>query len=127
MTQPDDLDPGDYIAITGEKAAEEIDPFLDGAPLKVVAISLPFIAVDDGDEVFAIDIRLATFQKLTRRYVRVMQGKCGRRIYGPVVNNAPPSPYDCPRCGCRMRRIKKQAQPDWIMSCPHCGFERKDI
>jgi predicted RNA-binding Zn-ribbon protein involved in translation (DUF1610 family) len=128
MTTPDDLDRGMYIALTGDKGDEEIDPFLDGEPLRVMAVSLPFIAVSDGDVTFAIDNRQVTYQKLTKEYVRAMRGgSYRRRECCPPSAVAAATPYDCPRCGRRLRRRKTGSDPNWKLHCQDCGFERNDI
>lgn len=129
MTTPDDLDPGMFIAVTGSKNGDDEFDFYDGEPLKVCAISLPFIAVDDGEMVYAIDARRVIFQKVSRRYARAMRdGLSFSRPRAVFPNEStPPSPYDCPRCGCRMKRRKRAGNPHWMVSCPECSFERKDI
>lgn len=43
-TKEDDLDVGDWIAVSGEKWVRRAAPF-NGQPFKVVAISLPFIVI----------------------------------------------------------------------------------
>lgn len=82
MTPIDDLNEGQWIAIHSEKVTEEDycqcgcgkrltrGVIADGAPLQVIAISLPFILVEEGDKKYTVDVRRTNVVKLTKKYVK---------------------------------------------------------
>jgi len=91
--RPDDFKVGQWIAVTDvyEKMVQRFDEWgysyrtvfdrmnqyapvpVNGQPLKIVAINLPFIAVSDGTHRFPLDVRSANFVKLDSKYVKAME------------------------------------------------------
>lgn len=75
MTAVDDIEVGMWLTITRFEPASDDDfrPSYDGLPLKVLAKSLPFIAVEDRcGLVDTVDVRVHEFQKLDQDYVNVI-------------------------------------------------------
>jgi hypothetical protein len=91
MTAVDDLKVGMFVAIVGDYEPKgwrepEMSPFFSmcygeptkpkpratGQPLQIVAISLPFLAVTDGEKKYPIDVRECQLQRLSPAYVRAM-------------------------------------------------------
>lgn len=121
MSRIDDLDIGTYVAIShinGEYQTHKGQPMVTGEPMLILAISLPFIAVQDTSGVkCAVDVRVVTLQKMSKEYARVFFRKlkgtcCGKpvvdtgklksSVYGdnphlpdPILDNGWPM---CPRC-----------------------------
>jgi hypothetical protein len=85
-TRADDLKPGMYVAII-YRAQPDTEPYTnmfgqtvrptvysyDGQPLKILAVSLPFVCVQYEGKQFALDIREIAVQRLTPQYVKAMQ------------------------------------------------------
>jgi hypothetical protein len=90
MTPVDDLKEGQWITVVGNRHLDAQDddddsgapfnpfdftrpsrrqkPSYSGAPVKIVAISLPFIAVADGRGVDTLDMRVWQVKKVTKKY-----------------------------------------------------------
>lgn len=155
MTPEDDLKVGQWIAIVTEIVADtsegpEWSPFgwghsprresnVDGRPLRILAISLPFIAVTDGMNRFPIDVRESKVTKLSSSYVKAMarqqlprhqQGRsiCETLSANRFVISEPPERISeekperaCPLCGDRL--IERHREKVWFLACRLCGFE----
>jgi hypothetical protein len=143
MTTPvDDLQVGQWVAIVSSHEEEhDHSPWamfrsrpkeqVTGQPLKIVAMSLPFLAVTDGYRRFPIDVREVQVKKLDPKYVKAMKAK--QRDYEPVGNSfAVPEPDKpkaessgkhglCPMCQSRL--IKRKTDGDWFLACRECGFQ----
>ena len=145
-TRIDDLKVGRWFAIKAERDIEEQPTFAEmpylrsrnlrttavtGQPLKIVAISLPFIVVTDGVGRFTLDTRLYDFIRLSAKYVRalteVVVESDGQRLvaYLDQIKKLPkenPDPKLCPNCSeGRLRQTYRKEV--WIFLCPVCGFE----
>jgi len=95
----------------------------DGMPLKIEAISLPFVAVSTRDgSIESIDSRDVEFVRLDKRYVEAVLKK---KITSKVIKQKP-EPGCCPRCGDKLRTItcyKPLEVKQERTHCPTCGFE----
>lgn len=81
MSRVDDLNVGDYVAVTaveGDYETRRGEPICTREPILILAISLPFVAVRDTSNCkVSIDTRVVVLQKLSKEYARVfIQGKC---------------------------------------------------
>lgn len=90
-TRVDDLRVGMWVAVTATeedvgpamgfgtfgfgRGKPSLAPEVDGKPLKIVAMSLPFVCVTDGYHRHALDVRTVVFQKLSPRYVKSLLGR----------------------------------------------------
>lgn len=145
MTTPvDDLAVGQWIAITDmQEEQPDWSPFamfrpqprhVTGQPLKIVAMSLPFLAVTDGMRRFPIDVREVKVKKLEPRYVKAM--KASQKDWEPerTTRSAftvaePEKPKEkskgmnglCPVCESRL--IQRKTDGEWFLACRECGFE----
>ena len=141
MTPVDDLRVGQWIAVVDQKKDEGEQGFfwmtrsrtkklVTGQPLKIVAMSLPFIAVTDGFRRFPVDVREATVRKLDAKYVRAM--KANQKDWELDASFAVAEPGKpkgeskgrhglCPMCGDRL--IQRKSDGDWFLACRECGFE----
>jgi hypothetical protein len=140
MTPPDDLKPGMCVALVRikEEDAAPQSPFfflgeersatkrLDGRPLEILAINLPFVAVTDGRRRFAIDLRQYDVQKLSRAYVQsfwdddAASTKPGRQRR-KAKRNEKPDPSYCQRCGERLIQLLIPGA-GWQIVCRQCGM-----
>lgn len=129
------LDPGEYIAILGFKLEwptnpwQPLCPAFDGRPLRVLAVSPPFIAVQDIQASrYALDSRAYELTKLNRSYAEVWPwargvgiasqfqfteketlptqvktdwvGSWGKsKQANPDIERPDPDAAQCPRCG----------------------------
>jgi hypothetical protein len=140
MTPVDDLQVGQWIAIVGAKDAEpEFSLFgmcrpksrdvVTGQPLKIVAMSLPFVAVTDGYRRFPIDVREIQVKKLDPKYVKAMKAKQSEWEPDGFAVPEPEKPKSestgrhglCPMCGDRL--IQRKSDGDWFLACRQCGFQ----
>lgn len=143
MTAVDDLKVGQWIALTyvenpqvfmffgGQPMANH--PQVDGVPLEVMAISLPFVCVSNGRFRFSIDVRRCRFQRVSRRYVDLMFNMEGLTINGIAaveddlaevpVEEVESNPRACPMCGERMVERLDPDTRDWFVACRQCGFQ----
>lgn len=133
MTPIDDLKPGDFIAVVEDKRdlpdcySRGMFTF-NGLPLEVLAISLPFLAVNDGCTTTSLDVRQWGVRKVNRQYVKAMQDASpdlvlprGRKRR--KVRKTKPDPKDCPRCGSRMVEKLDKPTSAWFLTCRMCGFQ----
>jgi len=146
---PENLRRGQFIVVTGVKLPEtRVTPFgiiavdtgFNGHPLRVLEIAPPFIAVDDADQVFAIDMREVEFRRVNTRYAQAMFAatETGREISEHECRRAKSAlqlaveakrriqnahPHDCPQCFNRMVRRRTVGCPDFRLVCKECGFE----
>lgn len=146
MTPIDSLYVGNWIAITRVVPEEreysmfmpwafnsnDNHPPVDGRPLRILAISLPFICVTDGRYKFSLNVRRCEVQKLHRTYVRQM--------FGALVSYAgvaaceldedeedEDTPDDktgcCPVCGGHLIQLLHEGSNVWMLACKECGFQ----
>ena len=144
MTPPDDLRPGQYIALVRAKDDDApVSPFdffgppkrstdrIDGRPLEILAISLPFLCVTDGRRRFGIDLRQYDVKRVTRQYaehlwperrqeVRQFKGKRRER------KEKPDGSY-CQRCGSRLIQAYDIRNRVWRIACRDCGFDGGEV
>lgn len=137
MTPIDDLHVGQWIAIVEDKVEPKIGIFgyahqrnvVSGQPLQIIAISLPFLAVTDGQMRFAIDVREMAVKKLHRKYVEVMKGRWideehSREGVAEIHESRPNTSTEgmCPYCGDRLiQRLGEDRA--WYLFCRECGFQ----
>lgn len=125
MTPVDDLNVGDTVAVVGHKAQHRRCGDFSGRPWVVLAISLPFLALHDGEEIQSLDVRAWDVKKVTIQYAQAMRGTL-ETVEVPAVIDL----YCCPQCGdryCeRMYTIKKKNQWRWwCRTCHHDGGPAK--
>lgn len=136
MTHVENLKRGHFLVVTADKHYVEPDepsyfsrpkPDFNGRPVQVLSVSLPFIAVQDSDSnVYSIDVRRWSFQRVTRHYAETMAGfRPADQAKRALVDKNPkrkkrPGPNDCPRCRCRMIQQYKAFQCNKI--CRECGY-----
>jgi hypothetical protein len=100
-----------------------------GQPLQLLAISLPFIVVTDGNQRFSLDTRRCQLCELDRRYVSALTIAEMDGNRQPVFldeakrKKENPDPRLCPNC--REGRLIQtyRARDYWCWVCPVCGFE----
>ena len=139
-TRVDDFVVGRWYAITREpEVQEEFNPFfqrrhsthVNGRPLKLLAMSLPFVVFTDGRETMTIDTRIFEFIRLDPKYVRAVGIRTERRDGNRVVvldQRSRKKRHEnregcCPVCGCRLRQRFRDQSEGWLLACPECGFE----
>lgn len=155
-TPIDDLKVGMWIAVshTEESGGDMMSPFsmfrsnrgvqIDGRPLQIQAISLPFIAVTDGVNRMPLDIRTVEVQKLDKAYVKLLrqnerrQRETQTQTHGRgqptgidywVADNQPEQKEPekrrdrcCPLCGNWLIERLINETSDWVLACRECGF-----
>lgn len=100
----------------------------DGAPLLVMAISLPFVAVKNNDSTVAMDVRCTEFVRLEAAYVQALLGPVS--VPPPVaMTQTEPfrmTPGLCPKCSSPLR-LRKGTGPDspWHTVCEQCNYTGK--
>jgi|GEM_PF-3178716 len=140
----DDLSVGMWVAIEKDLMAleqiESNEPWIfrrhresrvSGMPLRIVAISLPFVCVSNGPHRLALDTRELVFCRLDPKFVKSLIST--NRSYDgdlfvvhderPRQANSPQTERHeraCPICGDRL--IEKYADGVWCFSCRECGF-----
>lgn len=132
MTHIENLRVGQWVAIT--RSVEEHvtafgtcthhDEMVSGRPLKILAISLPFVVVTDGDDLFGpIDTRLCEFTRLSRSYVRcLVAGSSATILQRQKEHDAQSTDArNCPMCNSRLRE-RRIENGIWELVCPECGF-----
>jgi len=108
----------------------------NGKPLKVLAVDLPFVMVEDiGGGVSAVDVRDFVLQRCSKEYVKAAliaideepEERQSRLIKKGKKLKVKKDPRDCPKCGTRMvqRRVEKMA--GWRHICPDCGFDKGPV
>ena len=142
----DDLRVGKWIAIESDAAEPVENPFGDysffgrqskkgslvnGQPLQIKAISLPFLAVTDGNHRFSLDTREVRVCLLDPKYVKAMtqEKPVGTKARGVAVperrRKKKPEPVQerrraCPECGGHLHEVCQGG--DWFFRCPDCKF-----
>ena|SRR3990167_4651778 len=143
MTPVDDLAVGMFVAISDYHGELPCDPWTGqcvpvhpphiGRPHKIVALSLPFVCLDDGRSRCSIDLRLWSLRKVSARYARAFYELVTQReredkpasIFRKSRKKKPkPDPRDCPRCGSphTVQRLKVVGQGNWRRHCKACGW-----
>lgn len=141
-TRVDDFVTGRWYAIVREQEEVQTDfnPFfrqqrhthVNGRPLKLLALSLPFAVFTDGRERMTVDTRMFGFIRLDYKYVKVIGVREGRSERGRIITLENPERRRkkresregcCPMCGCRLRQKFRDRQEGWLLACPECGFE----
>jgi hypothetical protein len=133
---PDDLKVGMFVAVVGRLDGwDGPEDYADyaGKPMRIEAISLPFVAVECEGEMCAIDARVWRFGKISRAYAAAMgffAEDCDCPACAPVQGNAPAAADDgyrrCVRCGERMVQRLTEAKAKvkaWHHVCPKCGSD----
>lgn len=136
--RPDDLKRGDWITIT---SSEEKGPLgvavgrlVTGQPVKVVAVSLPFICVTDGRARWPIDVRQCCFSRTNRSYINAMrdfvpaEAMRGAEFYDGdeeefYAKEAKPEKTqgNCPKCGGLLVETLTIGSPEWLLVCRECN------
>ena len=139
----DDLTVGQWVAIERELTEEQSPdsgPFwfvqhrretkVDGMPLRIVAISLPFVCVTNGKFRFVLDTREIVFCRLCPKFVKSLT-ETPRSYDGDhyVIHDdqsrAKPEPQEKPERSCPIcsdRLIERYTAGVWILACRQCGF-----
>jgi predicted RNA-binding Zn-ribbon protein involved in translation (DUF1610 family) len=143
MTPLDDVKPGMYVAVAGSRSIEAAPDYsmglfgvaiaksshYGGEPLEVLAVSLPFVCVTDGNKRYALDVRDVDLQKLDRKYVREMTANLSRpdSIQERIrKRTSKADPSECPRCGHKcVQRLTKPGSGQWDLHCPQCGLNEQ--
>jgi predicted RNA-binding Zn-ribbon protein involved in translation (DUF1610 family) len=127
-----------YVAVVNHKNTDQPGwkwtpppPEFSGAPLLILAVSLPFIAVRMFDRSFSLDLRAVDVKKLDAKYVAAVLKAHGDNVR--IVRGEPrivtakrvPDERDCPKCGERMVRRRTAGHPTWMLACKTCGYERE--
>lgn len=125
MTNIENLHEGDWVAI--DSVREDDHEFagmfsnqlrrtsFDGTPLRIMAISPPWIAVAHDGKRFAIDLRKYGVRKLDDRYVAAMIG-----VGEPVGIPGSHVPRKCPSCKIDMSYVKFEKRDGWWWLCNKC-------
>ncbi len=125
-TPIDSLRVGDFITVIGHKNPPA-DPDLQirewtGRPAEILAISLPFLCVDYGGEVSAIDVRPWEFQRVTKKYWLAMTDAAPFSI--PEAQAEPDDHPRCVKCGERLvQRLLWTEGSEWHMFCANCNSD----
>ena len=142
-TKVDDFMVGRWYAIVSEAEQEvqqDFNPFfqqhrnayVNGRPLKLLAMSLPFAVFTDGRERFTLDTRQFGFIRLNYRYIKAIGIREERTERGRIVTLENPEQRRrkreseegcCPICGCQLRQKFRDQDGDWLLHCIGCGFE----
>ena len=157
MTAVDDLHVNNWIAVTTWAPECGISLFgtpiersrpVDGQPLQIRAISLPFICVSDGFKRWSLDMRTCEVRKLHPKYVKMMKKQSTNRQGGgyqtrdgiPVVSldewagnavpddtptnksRAEPFKRACPICGGPLVERLVAEDRTWVLFCNECQF-----
>lgn len=156
MTPIDSIYVGNWIAIIENKYLDNAcyhGSVFTGEPLKVEAISLPFICVDSNGDIIAIDTRQFCFQKLNSKYVNKFFENRKPKGKNPELKEEKKAPFDpwaassaavkggafpkswisdpsheleCLRCGDSMT-IKEQSRNSLTAVCENCGFKAEGV
>ena len=143
----DDLRVGKWVAIESDAAEPVENPFGDysffgrqakkgslvnGQPLQIKAISLPFLAVTDGNHRFSLDTREVRVCLLDSKYVKAMtqEKPVGTKARGVAVperrrKKKPATQVQttcriCPECQAILREVNQSGE--WFFRCNECGF-----
>jgi predicted RNA-binding Zn-ribbon protein involved in translation (DUF1610 family) len=134
ITAPEDLKIGQHVAIVKMKIElpECSMPWerpqhirYDGVPLRILAVSLPFVSVTNGRSVIALDLREVDVRRLTPHYVKQMTSTSEVRSRKQKNKKRKKDARACPRCEGRMiERLIVEAGKEntWVLVCPQCGL-----
>ena len=140
--QIDDLRVGQWIAVEHDLTADDradFNPFIpvrppvsrvDGMPLKIVSISLPFIVVTDKETRWIIDTREVVLCRVSKHFVKSMMStertwtshdsyRISDKRTAESVPEAKPERV-CPVCGERLHELYRDGV--WLLACGQCGF-----
>lgn len=132
MTHVDDLNVGDFVTIVHDYSMyEEDQPIYAGTPVKIKAVGLPFICVDDGIRIFGVDTRRFEIQKVPKEYAKAFEGlavirpedgKAVKLTFEDVVKKKAREvdPNACPRCGAPRKNRLNQRTSEWELRCDDC-------
>lgn len=128
MTPIDDLNVGDVIAVVCRKSMPDDEEGFTGQPLRILAISLPFIACTDEEMCCSIDLRAWGVQRMTPEYYMAVRAfKQAREDCRDCQDEEKPEEWDdlCKRCGDRLvqRVILKPEGSEWHYYCRQCEFD----
>jgi hypothetical protein len=119
----ENLKKGKYVAVTADRRetpfGHHADMTLTGVPYKVIAISAPFVALQDvRGVVHSIDTRDFTLSLVTTEYWNVYYSKAPvrkrRQRHKPINDGW----VRCVNCGTRMAQRYTGV---WQYICPECG------
>lgn len=137
----DDLSVGMWIVVTDRVEESPIDGSFfptrrisfRGVPVRIVAISPPFIAVEDGDQTHSLDSREWGVNRVTnKRYIEAMKNYGQRDVGRARVRKEKKrrrqeeqDPRRCPRCGNRLvtRLMKVKNKHGWLTFCEECHLQ----
>jgi hypothetical protein len=128
----DDLHVGQYVTVTGFRKYLGADdgppkvPDILGAPMKIVAVSHPFVAVEFvGGNVTSLDTRAFCWALASRGYVKFWQGQAARnRQAAEKLNEARVDTRPkCDWCGDRLAQRRKETGK-WVMYCRRCNEDK---
>ncbi|QDU61261.1 hypothetical protein Pan216_21150 [Planctomycetes bacterium Pan216] len=137
MSTPIDcLREGQWIAITDERDETSScwnDSYIfhsprpkkkniTGEPLRIEAISLPFLLVNDGQHLFAIDVRRVEVTLLRHRYAKILRPSTEKDVVQMPIKQA--QSKLCPLCQEKMIE-RMRGIGEWMLACKQCGFEGK--
>lgn len=133
MTAPDDLHVNQWIAVVKapqpasrsffgwSEPDDEPTPY-NGQPLKILAISFPFICVTDGTNRGALDVRAIQVQAVGEKYAQAMMGTPSQTKKRREKDNLPGT--SCPRCRGRLKQTLKEGESEWKERCEECGWAK---
>lgn len=140
MPHIEDLRVGDMIVITAYLPDQKdmrwgnlVDwstDGLDGIPLKVIAVSPPFVLCEDPEGNGVVDIRRSKISRVTKQYARAFRRAAA--MNSPQDEPAAPESHSfifgkvCPRCGGPMRQVMTLGKRGWRNACKNCGHEVED-
>lgn len=126
MTPVDDLNVGDIVCVVEYKGPKHYRNCGDfsGHPHTVEAISLPFLALNDGSETHSLDVRIWAVKRVSKEYATSMLG--GMRERPTRARRQKPDPMTCPHCHDRyierMEEIGTKLEWRWwCRTCHHDG------
>lgn len=95
---------------------------VDGRPLKILGISLPFLAVTDGKQRFPVDLRECGVRLAHRKYVEAMLVDRQSDLVARQTDKT--NKHTCPICGgCMVERLVAGSGRGWRLVCKQCGGE----
>lgn len=106
-----------------------------GQPLKILAMSYPFLSVTDGRVRYALDVREWGVRKLSDSYVKKMAGRFSSQHDGQMGLCEVDSSFGsskkvmenpigrCPLCGEKLHDKQRAGEGFWFKACGNCGFE----
>jgi hypothetical protein len=137
----DDLSVKQWVAIEHEREDDDepSSPFMrraresrvDGTPLQILEISMPFVCVTNGKHRFVLDLRKVDLCRITAQYVKTLTSTPREYDGGAFLikhvqekkkteENADSGRACCPYCGSRL--IQRFVDNIWVHVCRECGF-----